>query len=73
MVKNTEGTIHHSPFIITKMPLEINTLNIHVNLEESGGNQSSDNAGSNDESAQQALVDKIVEQVLAILKDKMER
>ena len=55
------------------MPLEINTLNIHVNLEESGGSQNSDNAGSNDESAQQALVDKIVEQVLAILKDKMER
>lgn len=59
------------------MPVEIRELNIRVNLTDSGGNQNatpstSSESGSSGE-AQEALVEAVVEKVLEILKDKMER
>lgn len=57
------------------MPIEINELNIHVNLDDSGGNQNSDagTGSSGDAESEQALIDKVVEQVLNILKERTER
>ena len=57
------------------MPIEINELNIHINIDDSGGNQNSDvaDAGGGNADAEQALIDKVVEQVLNILKERTER
>lgn len=57
------------------MPIEINELNIHVNLDDSGGNQNSDagTGSSGGAESEQALIDKVVEQVLNILKERTER
>ena len=57
------------------MPIEINELNIHVNLDDSGGNQNGGgaNSGGGDADAEKALIDKVVEQVLNIIKERTER
>ena len=55
------------------MPIEINELNIHVNLDDSGGNQNGEGANSSDADAEKALIDKVVEQVLNIIKERTER
>ncbi len=57
------------------MPIEINELSIRVNLDDSGGNQNSDTpmTGGGDADAEQAMIDKVVEQVLNILKERTER
>ena len=57
------------------MPIEINELNIHVNLDDSGGNQNGEgaNSGGGDADAEKALIDKVVEQVLNIIKERTER
>ena len=56
------------------MPIEINELNIHVKLDDSGGNQNAEGANSGgDADAEQALIDKVVEQVLNIIKERTER
>ena len=57
------------------MPIEINELNIHVKLDDSGGNQNGEgaNSGGGDAEAEQALIDKVVEQVLNIIKERTER
>ena len=57
------------------MPIEINELNILVNLDDSGGNQNGEgaNSGGGDADAEKALIDKVVEQVLNIIKERTER
>ena len=58
------------------MPIEINELSIRVNLDDSGGNQNGEgsaNSGGGDPDAEQAMIDKVVEQVLNILKERTER
>jgi hypothetical protein len=57
------------------MPIEINELNIRVNLDDSGGNQNGDASasGGGDGGDEQTLIEKVVEQVLNILKERIER
>ena len=58
------------------MPIEINELSIRVSLDDSGGNQNGEGSaksGSGDPEAEQAMIDKVVEQVLNILKERTER
>lgn len=59
------------------MPVEIRELNIRVNLTDGGGNQNASASASGESGAsgeaQETIVDAVVEKVLEILKDKMER
>jgi hypothetical protein len=58
------------------MPIEINELNIRVHLSESSSSQNSDtvsNPALADADTEHAMIEKIVEQVLSIIKERTER
>lgn len=55
------------------MPVEIRELAIKINLSDEGGSSGGGAAGGTDQESQQALIQTVVDKVLAILEEKQER